>query len=246
MKVVTTFARRHWDSHARDMVTSFDKFWSKDFELHCYVNGGFDGIPRDVFPRVTFHDHYKRDPELWEFIRRYEDVTKPLIWLDGRYEYRWDVCRFAHKVFALSHAMRTGREPVMWMDADVVMKAPVNLGQFYFPGHDFAYLGRQGFAPETGFMWFAHQDPVEEVKRYYTSADVFNEPEWHDGYLWGLVFPHYNSCNISAGIEGKHVWPHTFLGEFSEHRKGPARKRAGSDLPDAIALKEPEQVREPV
>ena len=245
MRVVTSFNRRHWDDGlAKEMVETFLKHW-EGFDLWCYVNGG---IPEELaaLPVRTI-DHYSSDHFLEDFQRTYLSATHPLIWRDGRYEYRWDACRFAHKVCALDDATQLTRGDLVWLDADVISHAhvtPSDIRSLTEEYHDAAYLGRQGFSPEAGFLWLNLEKEgggiVRDVHRYYRTGKIFDEPEWHDAYLFGKVLPRYASCNLTAGINGKHVWPESPLGKFCSHLKGPARKRTRTDLPDSEALAMPD------
>lgn len=256
MRVVTSFAHRHWtEGLAREMVESFLAHWD-GFELFCYVDGGIpSGLAEKENPRLTVIDFYKEVRACREFVQTYTAPLRPLIWYGDRYEYKWDAPRFAHKVFALANQEQLyGPKDLIWLDADVISHAHVTLEEVSRlvgdPLADVAYLGREGFAIEAGFMWFNLRrmggDVIRAVARYYEDKSIFREPEWHDGYLWGKVIPHYYGTNISAGIKGKHVWPETPLARFCAHLKGPARKRARADLPDHVALEIPDQVTEAV
>lgn len=100
--VVTSFSAKQWeDDLTREAVRTMIQYWP--CEKMVYVNGGECGV-RDYAVQTYNLD---LDSALWTFKQRYQNITKPMMWpkhCDGRlrqYDYRFDVCKFAHKIFAL-------------------------------------------------------------------------------------------------------------------------------------------------
>lgn len=93
---VTTYAERHWESHAKRCVETFQKHWG-GIHLRHYT------------------DEVLEDNSDWlaEFKIRHRHRSTN--------NYRFDAVRFAHKVAALELAYRLGWEDVLvWIDADCV------------------------------------------------------------------------------------------------------------------------------
>lgn len=149
--------------------------------------------------------------------------------------------RFAHKVFAITDAIRQHTADwVIWVDADVEWVGDITqnrLEQLCPLDADLAFLGRID-APytECGFVAYrAAANPVqrlaEDMRRYYTTGEIWTRPksDWHDSRCFDIcrqrsdIAPH-RQHNISQGIRGWHPWPSTLLNTIAVHHKGPARK----------------------
>jgi hypothetical protein len=96
-----------------------------------------------------------------------------------------------------------------------------------------SYLGRGGkYHSECGFLIFnmnhQHtQDYLIEMKRMYTSGDIYKEIEWHDSYIWDVVRKRFekkfNIKNKNLGYEDRtinDIVGNTFLFEYFYHLKG--------------------------
>lgn len=162
--VVTTFADRHWEEHARRCVETFDQFWT--------------GM------RLRFYrDAQLEDASDWlgEFKQRHRH--RPT------HNYRFDAVRFAHKVAAIEQAFRIGTADVLvWLDADCVTHAPVT--EAWLAGllgdADFGYLRRARKYPECGFVMIRRNEAGAEFVRtlveLYRSDRLFDLAEWHDSW----------------------------------------------------------------
>lgn len=154
-------------------------------------------------------------------------------------DYTSQSIRFCHKVFAITDAAkRSQADWITWVDADVVWHAD------FTPEHerslyehcDLCFLGRRDMPhTECGFVGYHLNQPVmrmlEDMRHYYTSGEIFTRPrkDWHDSRCFDICMqrssvPVERRNNLSAGIRGAHVWPHTVLDQFSRHQKGRVRK----------------------
>lgn len=168
--------------------------------------------------------------------------------MDGRqngcYEYRLNAVDFCHKVFALEGAIyevgARGNNPaqwVVWIDSDTVFKRDIDedlMGKLCPDDIVASYLGRLGHDhSECGFVaynmdWLG-REVIEKMVDLYHSTFLFELPQWHDSYVFDAVRRSlerrgYEFHNISEGVDGMDVWPHTILGDYIEHNKGPRAK----------------------
>lgn len=214
-EVVTTYADRHWESHARRCVESFHKHW--------------EGIPLSVY---TDSELEAQSSWLSQFKRRHANLPT--------HNYRFDAVRFAHKVAAIELAFAKCRSDyLIWMDADCVTHAPVDAEwlEGLAQGARFAYLKRAKKYPECGFMMISNSPSThwfwDEVVGMYDSDSLFGLAEWHDSWVievarckaereWRLV-----CASLSGDAENTaHPLVNGPLGARLDHCKG-NRKQAG-------------------
>ena len=120
-----------------------------------------------------------------------------------RGDYRWAASRFAWKVFAMDEVFNAfPQEPsITWIDADSVLKDGFDewLAQLFSPQHAVSFLGRahKQLHSESGLINFIGTEgrkQFERVLALYTSLDLFEYNEWHDGYLFNTVFQFSKHC----------------------------------------------------
>lgn len=212
---VTTFAPKHWETHAARCVLSFQEFW--DIPLRVYRDADLDGwLP-------AFKERHKHLPT------------------DN---YRKDAVRFAHKVAAIEKAFYVGIADVMiWMDADCVTHAPVEQEwlESLIGDADFGYLRRSKKYPECGFMMIRRNPQgaalVNGVVDLYTSDALFGLREWHDSY----AIEHVRSslsikcASLSGDAEGTgHPLVNGPLGTRLDHLKGTRKAEGRSRSSDLV------------
>src|SRR5210317_703865 len=133
LSVVTTFPPNRWTAYAKRMIESHVEFWPDDVILHAYHEGT---RPDFEHPKVNFINIEEANPELVKFkarhrndpvangevqeivggVRRNPNAGKND---RGKGSYLWDAVRFAHKTFAVDHALKTvNTEYLLWLDAD--------------------------------------------------------------------------------------------------------------------------------
>lgn len=227
-EVVTTYAPRHWESHARRCVESFHKHWGQ--------------IPLTVYQDA---DLEAQSTWLSQFKRRHASLPT--------HNYRFDAVRFAHKVAAIELAFAKCRSDyLIWMDADCVTHADVDAEwlEVLAQGADFAYLKRDKKYPECGFMMIADYTPghvfVKDLVQEYRTDSLFNHAEWHDSWVIEqvrkeLVFERMLVCaSLSGDAENTaHPLVNGPLGARLDHCKG-NRKQAGRSHASDLKVKRPE------
>jgi len=168
------------------------------------------------------------------------------------WDYKFSAIRFSFKVFALEIARRLMAEgdAFAWIDADVkCLKhfSHENLEKYLPHGDEvMSYLGRTSFpkgAPysECGFLGFnaAHKNVDQFLNRMleiYSSGEIFSLEQWHDSWIWDVVRREFEQMGIAfKNISGpasdlEHPFINCGLGDYFDHLKGPARKKAGSSF----------------
>jgi hypothetical protein len=218
-QAVTTFAERHWESHARRCVESFGEHWQ--------------GIRL-----LTYTDEQLEAYSDWlsQFKRR--NAGREIA------NYRFDAVRFAHKVAALDLAYQSLRADVLvWIDADCVTHAPVDAAWLagLLGDADFGYLRRANKYPECGFMLMRRGPAMDEmlgllVDLYRTDA-LFGLLEWHDSWaiehVRGGLGDKLRCASLSGEFEHTgHPFVNGPLGARMDHCKGKRKggRSTASDL----------------
>lgn len=180
---ITTCSQSQWAAYGRTMAKTFARFWAREVQLTVYAEG-FSGEPNG---EVHFVDLGQAAPWLapWKAERTPEQrgMTK-----DG-YRYRWDAVRFSHKIAALSAAMDSRCDVLIWLDSDIVTHAPATvewLDSLFPADATMAWLDRIRTYPECGFMMFRLPQAaalINAIVAMYLTGAVFKLQEWHDSFV---------------------------------------------------------------
>lgn len=141
-------------------------------------------------------------PEFKEFKSQHKAPEEP-------YNFRFDIVRFAHKVFCIDFGIKAEHSPttqrLIWMDADTFCFRPIpsNFWNRLLPeGIDFSYLGREHLLkispelvdisyPECGFMMFARTAAIRkfwgEIMLVYRENRFSDFAEYHDSFIINQV-----------------------------------------------------------
>jgi len=219
--VVTTYAQRHWESHARRCVETFGQYW------------------QGMVMR-TYTDEMLEAQSSWlsEFKQRHRHRPTE--------NYRMDAVRFAHKVAAIELAYLCGKGDVLvWLDADCVTHAPVTAEWLagLLGDADFGYLRRAKKYPECGVMLIRRSEGgsrlVRELVSLYATDELFGLAEWHDSFAIDHVRASLGtrSASLSGDAEATgHPLVNGPLGACLDHLKG-KRKGIGKSLPSDMKKK---------
>jgi hypothetical protein len=267
LSVLTTFPPNRWNAYAKRMIESFIQHWPNDIKLHVYYE---QEKPTLEHEKIVYHDLEKVCPELVSFKNKHKDdpvangelnkipngVRRPDDAGDkdrGKGSYLWDAVRFAHKTFAVDHAIKNcNTNFVLWLDADTYTFRPISK-EFVLellPNDKLVnFLGRGDKYPECGYVTYNTKHPKIEKfmstwTQMYTSGSIFKELEWHDSYLfWQVVKRVAPSDGVDigkgAGAKGHHVFINSVLGQYIDHMKGKRKikgKSSRSDLRSAPDL----------
>lgn len=213
-EVVTTYAQKHWDSHASKCVSTFEEYWE------------------DV-PMVRFTDEGLELYSSWLAEFKKANAYRPTN------NYRFDAVRFSHKVAAIELAYQSCEADVLiWMDADCVTHSPVDTNwlQTLIGDADLAILNRTKKYTEGGFIMFRKCRSIDlligHMVDMYVYGHVFGLKEWHDcevldtcRKMLGVKFSSLSGDFADTG----HPLVNGPLGERLDHLKG-KRKQAGKSL----------------
>lgn len=155
-------------------------------------------------------------------------------------DWRFDVVKFAHKVFAAYDALHDYDGIGVWLDADCVTFADIPPGLIEKQVED-AYIAcyqRTGLYTETG-LWIVncghpqHRAFMEQLKAIYIGEHYKNLPQYHDCYVLDAtirVFKDRIKVNNLSGEFHRHHHPQamTELGLYIDHCKGTRKARGAS------------------
>lgn len=238
----TSFNEAGWDQYGKQFVKTFLEHWSIPLVIFSEdaLSDEIMADPRITFIRLDLDTDLAMFMNKWSHMPAAKGLEQRVIGDAIQYvsNYRYQAVKFAHKVFAITGCQRD-TEWLIWVDADVVTTAKVDddfLGKVCPPNSVVSYLGRKEWDhSECGFVGYRVGHPVgaaflDEFRRIYTSGELFSLAEWHDSYVFDVVREKFKAWdfafhNISAGVSGNHVWPHTMLGDVMTHAKGPQLKK---------------------
>jgi hypothetical protein len=226
------------------MLKSFASFWPAEVPLLVQLDD--DLLLQDVRAILRDGDAVSVgwDKDHAEFAQRNRGRDDPS-------NYRRQAVRFCHKVFAIKRALEAARADrqaggqglryLVWIDADVIITRPVTMDDLKkcLPdeGDAVAYLGRKDWDhSECGWLAFDLErggtDVIEWVAGAYQSDQVFGLDQWHDSWVWDRAIKERRATNLTEGKPGMDIWPHSPMGAWSTHHKGPAAKsRLGGGQP---------------
>jgi hypothetical protein len=201
----------------------YGEAWQESFKKHWPANAG---------ALVVTDALIYSDPVAREFFDRHADKRMDLS--AKGYNYRMDLYRFAHKIFALKlgneKATEIGAEWVIWLDGDVVTKQKISeetLADWLPDDREFVYLSRRETwdHPECGFMGFKlnGRGTLEAVVSEWITDKVMKYAEQHDSHVIGELaktWPAGWKFDLCPRSEGLDAFTPSPLGPYLDHRKG--------------------------
>lgn len=243
--VCTTFANRHWNEHAAEMLQRFDTHWPKEVGLVVELDDK-DLVPQ-IVPTINRRGGaiglFEEDGRFQDFKAKYEKMDDPS-------DYRKQFFRFSHKIFALNDAVevaqKEGWDYVVWLDADVFTERDIPMEKLlsWLPGDDevASYLGRKDWPhSECGFMAFRvsnnglpqpHVFLKEMLDNFYVDGKGLEEQQSDDSWLFDLmrtkvaIWNSQKYRNLTPDAPGMNVWLNSPLQAYMSHHKGPVAKAA--------------------
>ena len=224
IKIVTTFNKDLWEKYVHKIFVKSVENWGKLAKWEVWVDEFFDELPQ--LEGVTYR-LLADDKQRAEFIEWAKDKGQPQ-------DYRFDLVKFCHKVFAISNAEFEG-EWMLFLGADVETHTPVDDSFFELLKESLVHLGRKDINySETDFLAFRNDGAAHAFLRdwrgLYTSKEIINHAQWTDAYVFErLLMIHkahgLGAFNLSEGLPGLNVFEATPLGKWMRHYKGPAGKQ---------------------
>jgi hypothetical protein len=223
-----------------EMIESFFINWPEEVKLTAFIEGSRLIDTSNVKHKVNIKEFVKFIPKYQQFCEKYKE-KKPLT-----DDFRFNVFRFAHKVYAIAAALKEIKTKyLIWLDADIktYKKIPTTfLDSLVSDDCYLSFLGRDDVSikhlnySECGFLifnteHFIHSKFWEGMMEMYDGGKLFNEKEWHDSYIFDVVRKNLEASrkikNINISKMGlvdlkndDHVFVASVLGKFMDHKKG--------------------------
>jgi hypothetical protein len=232
--VITSFRISDYEVYARRFIESWVKFWPKNIRLTVYYDGG--KLPKDVIKAKNInYVSLDKNTALSSFKKKNAQFAG-----GDPYNYRMDVVKFSHKVFALcDHVKYMSSKKDMgwlcWIDADVITtkKVDTNLLNLVFPDtSDLVHLGREGIIDysETGFIGFnlnynKSHEFLRDWRGLYTSNEILGLREWTDAFSFERLLNLHKNHGITAHNLSPHAasldaFEYSALAQYFIHFKG--------------------------
>ncbi len=235
---ITTFSNTGYNQYARNMLQSAVENWPG--KLIVYTESPIDFKHEKIEERDFFGI-----AGVQSFYQYLSTLPHARGLVNGGYNYNYDAWKFTRKIFAQYDVLRTANEPCFWLDADCVFKKPVpeEFLDGLFEGAALAFLGREGFYTETGFIGFNPKGPGyhEFLSAYILclqKGKFFTLPRWHDCEIfdWARKQSGVVDKNLSPWfkipddkkmtLEQLDVVNRSVLGEYLDHLKGGRKRNA--------------------
>lgn len=247
--IITSFGLKGYEQYGKRFIETFEQYWPKEVTLYVYHEGSV--IPD--LSNVRSMNLFAASEDCCEFLTRHQKsdlvkgrkVNQPHKWknkaAEAGYNFRYDAWKFCRKVFAIAHAAKfIGSGKLFWVDADIVTfdRIPLGLLDSMLPlGYHTCYLGRERSHSECGFVGYNLDSQrgrllIEEFAELYATDKFLIVDEWHDSYVYDYMRKVVGTTgyNISAGVNGGHVFINSILGRYMDHMKGPDRKERGKSF----------------
>ncbi len=227
-----------------EMINSFFANWPNEVTLTAFIENSSEIDDSAVKSKIIVKDFNQNVPKYRDFVEKFKNKEK---YTD---DFRFNVFRFAHKVYAIASAVQEVKTKyLIWLDADIktYKKIPSEfLDKLVNDNTYMSYLGRENISlkhlnySECGFLIFNTEHPIHEIfwknmMKMYDDGDLFNEKEWHDSYIFDVVRKNLekeknikNFDITSLGLvelnNDNHVFVSSVLGKYMDHKKGNRKK----------------------
>ena len=245
---VTTFnLEKH--KYGIEMINSFFANWPDEIKLTAYIENASPIDNALVKNKIVIKEFHENIPEYRLFKKKFKDKEK---YTD---DFRFNVFRFAHKVYAISKALKDVKTKyLIWLDSDIKTHKKIPISFLHSLVDDtryLSYLGRENISikhlnySECGFLvfnteHFIHSQFWRDMMQMYGGGKLFQEKEWHDSYIFDVVRKNLeitsNIKNINISDMGlvdikseDHVFVASVLGKFMDHKKGNRKQNQWSN-----------------
>ena len=236
---VTTFnLKKH--PFGVEMIESFFLNWPEEVKLTAFIEGSDSIDSSKVKHKIDVKEFKKFIPEYYQFCEKYKEKRSLTD------DFRFNVFRFAHKVYAIAMALKEAKTKyLIWLDSDIKTHKKIPISFLHSLVDDtryLSYLGRENISikhlnySECGFLifnteHFIHSQFWKDMMEMYDGGKLFQEKEWHDSYIFDVVrinlenTANIKNINISnmglVDIKSEdHVFVASVLGQFMDHKKG--------------------------
>ena len=180
---VTTFSPSGYEQYGKRFLESYVKFWTVPICVY------YEGQRPDFNHALITWVNLDLDKDRAAFMGRHKDNTK---------DYRFQIVRFAHKIWALTDPKRLAEvdaETIVWLDADIETISPVDegfLSEVCPAGFCGSYLGRVDWHhSECGFVSYNRKFGgvafLEELREIYKTDKILEFDEHHDSFIFSKI-----------------------------------------------------------
>lgn len=248
--VISTFPSVMFEVYAKEFLQSFVKYWPADIPILVQLDDDLvvDQVKKILRPQDGIAIGWEKDHK--EFVERNKDKDDPQDYRKQPVRFCHKVFAIKRALDAIQ-AAKNNNEPtaryLIWMDADVHMNKPVTMADIKecLPkeGDAVAYMGRKDWPhSECGWLAFDLENSgdsfIEDWVSSYTTDLIFKEEQWHDSWIFDRErksreleeslsdLPRSSGfTNLTADKPGMDIWPHSPMGKWSTHFKGPQAKQ---------------------
>lgn len=232
-KVITTFSIDGYELYGKRMVSTWIQYWPKDFELIVYTEG-FTLEEKD--PRITEIDINQACPSLQIFkdnsLKLIESKNKKT---ESRVK---KAIRWAHKVYAISHALNYKCDYLMFLDGDTYTLNYVPstiaadlVNDKLFAVH-FETIQRMTHF-ETGLLsvnmrHFQINILRNELQKGYDNLEIHSLPKPWDGFWFAYLYEKFNLDVRNLAIKHYGVFANPLVKNILAHAAGKDKFRNSS------------------
>lgn len=245
--VITTFGNEHFQPYGKAMLESFVANWPTEVPIMVKLDDGT--LAPEVHKILRQYDGLQcgMEPEHKAFVDGHKGK-------DDANNYRKQVVRFCHKVFATKYALdainkaKAAKEDgvprhLIWLDADVLTTRKVEIAEIEkcLPqaGDAVSYMGRKKGWDHSECGWLAFDlenggdKIIEDMYQAYKLDNVLKMEQWHDSWVFDQVLKQYGykATDLTPEAIGAEVWPQSPMAAWSRHYKGPIAKSELAGVP---------------
>ena len=240
VEVCTTYNKAYYELCAKEMIESFIKYWPKDCILHAYWQEQEPEIFQD---NILYHQLYKVQPQLKEFVDKWKDDPIKHGWLEAKQKYTWkkNGVKFSHKVFAQTHRIKhSTADIILYSDADTLYTAEPNLDYLreICPADSLCtFFDRIKLRDETGFYMHNPKHPqakdwANRMEDIYISGELWTyNDQQADQYTMAIGRESFKTCkqmdliqyHKDLNLKNRNPIPTSPLSDFLIHMKGKSK-----------------------
>ena len=242
VEICTTYNKAYYKLCAKEMIESFIKYWPKECILHAYWQ---EQEPEIIQDNIVYHELYKVQPQLKEFVDKWKDEPTKNGWREDRQKYIWknDGVKFSHKVFTQTHRIKNSTaDVILYSDADTLYTAKPNLDYLreICPEDSLCtFFDRNHLRDETGFYMHNPKHPkakewANRLEEIYITGELWNwtgiwANRQADQYTMARGRESFKYCKqmdliqYHTGLHNHNPIPTSPLAKFLTHMKGSSK-----------------------
>jgi hypothetical protein len=224
--VVTTFSKDGYDLYGHKMISSWIKFWPKDYILKIYTE---DFFIDEKDPRIVEVNLNQVCPELIEFKRKSLELTDQSV---SRVE---KTIKWCHKVYAIKHAMHSPDDYLIFLDGDTytIDIVPSTIAEKLVADKLFAVhfeTIKHGLHFETGLIAFnlKHTQASwlrDTLTSVYDSLEIYNMEKTWDGFWFARLYTEHKLPVVNLSLNCSGVFCNPLIKKLLVHNVGTAKYR---------------------